>query len=230
MAYTITRLQMITRARRKADAVGDDHLIASDGTDLCIDECNDLVSQAWKIVFACDPDRLATSSSISVVAGTPTYALPADFMSLRRIDDDNGVPLEPAPNLELDRDTNSTSRAPRYRLIGGGQTGSTERLELRPTPNTTATFTLYYVATAPVLSTDGATYDCRFDEHTFVIAGLAAFIAERQETDSTPFRALQMQARRDIEAMARKRDSGRAPQITDVRTPMLDWRARYPRP
>jgi len=230
VAYTITRLQMITRARRKADAVGDDHLIAADGTDLLVDECNDLISKAWKIVFVCDPDRLTSSSSISVVSGTAQYALPADFMSLRRIDDNNGVPLEPAPLLELDRETNSTSSAPRYRLINGGQTGSTERLELRPTPNLTATFTLYYVTTAPVLATDGATLDCRFDEHEYVIAGLAAFIAERQETDSTPFRALQQAAKHDIEAMARKRDSGRAPQITDVRTARLDWRARYPRP
>jgi hypothetical protein len=226
MAYTITRLQIEDRARRKTDTVYDPNIQDQD----LHDECNDLVAQAWQIVFAVDPDRLTTSTNISVVSGTATYTLPSDFMSLRRLDDDQGVALEPAPLLELDRETNSTSRAPRYRLMGGGQTGSTERIELRPTPNVSATFVLTYVATAPTLAADGSTLDCRFGEHVFIIAGLAGFIAERQESDSSPFRAAQMQARRDIEAMARKRDSGRAPQITDVRTPRLDWRARYPRP
>lgn len=228
MAYTITRAELIARALRKTDTESDANV--TEDTLPLEDECNDLISQAWKIVFGCDPDRLATSSPISVVSGTSSYALPADFMSLRRVDDDQGFPLEPAPNLELDREQTSSSRSPRYRLIGGGQTGSSERIELRPTPNVTATFTLYYVATAPVLTDDTDELDCRFDEHVFITNGLAAFIAERQQRDSTPYRALQLQARRDIEAMARKRDSGRAPQITDVRTQQLDYRARYPRP
>lgn len=226
MAYTITRLQLETRARRKANAVYDPSITA----DMLHDECNDLVSQAWKIVFGCDPDRLSTSTSLSVVAGTATYSLPADFMSIRRIDDDMGMPLEPSTNLELDRSTDATSSVPRYRLIGGGQSGSTERIELRPTPSVTATFTLYYVMAAPVLDDDADTLDCRFDEHVYIIAGLAAFIAERREEDSSVFRALQAAARSDIESVARKRDIGRAPTITDVRSMRSGYRRRYPLP
>lgn len=224
MAYTITRLQIETRARRKSDTENDPNI----DDEALHDECNDLISQAWKIVFVCDPDRLALTTTIATTSGTTDYALPADFMSLRRVNDENGAPLEPAPLLELDMETNGGSASPFYRLIGGGQSGASERLSLWPAPPTT-TYTLIYVATAPVLATDGATYDCRFDEHAFVIAGLAGWICERQDRDSTPHRAAQMQARRDIEAMARKRDSGRAPQITDVRTG-CEYRSRYPRP
>lgn len=225
MAYAITRLQIVTRARRKTETENDPNI----DDDALVDELNDLVSQAWKIVFTADPDRFTTAVALPVTNGTTEYALPADFMSLRRINDENGWPLEPAPLLELDMETDGGSSLPRYRLVGGGQTGSTERLRLFPSPPTT-NYELWYVVAAPVLSTDGAQYDCRFDEHIYVIAGLAGFICERQDRDSTPHRAAQMQARRDLEAMARKRDAGRAPQITDVRSMQNDWRSRYSRP
>lgn len=227
MPATLTRLQITTRARRKADAVNDAHI----EEDMLNDECNDLISVICKEVFAVDPDRYTTTVSASLT-GVEEYTLPAGFMSIRRLDWVQGTThqmIEPAPLLELDMSGENNNGRPCYRLIGGGQTGSTERLHIRPDP-ATGTYTLWYVATAPSLTSDGATFDCRFDEHRFVIAGLAAFIAERQQVDPSPFRAEQAFALEHVRTMARKRDSGRARQITDVRSQRFDWRYRYPRP
>lgn len=227
MAYTLTRLQLTDRARRKTDTVNDPNIDA----DALVDEVNDLVSQAWKIVFACDPDRFTVSATLSVVNGTNIYDLPADFMSLRRVNDDRGTFLDGSTMGDLNMGIDSSgSSSPSYRLIGGGQAGATESIEFWPSPGNNADYTIWYVAAAPVLSTDGALYDCRFDEHVFVITGLAGFICERQDRDSTPFRAAQVQARRDIEAMARKRDISRAPQITDSRGNRMWPFRRFPLP
>ena len=228
MPYTVTRLQMENRALRKADAVEDDHT-NYDAT-ILHDELNDLVAEAHRIVLSVDADRHTTSTTVSTTAGTFVYALPADFMSLRRLNDPDGNMIEPAPLLEMAFGDAATSGGPvYYRLVGGGQTGSTERLHLRPDPGT-GSWELWYIIAPPVLSTDGATYDCRFGEHRYVIAGLAAFIAEREEGDSAPFRAEQARAEQHIREMAKRRDASRARQITDVRSQRSSWFVRYPRP
>lgn len=230
MAYTITRLQMENRARRKTDTVGDANVI----DDELHDECNDLISMAWKTVMVEDPDRIVAMTTISTTAGTQTYTLPADFMGLRRVDavdGDQRTMIEPAPLLELDMSDLSSGNewGLRYRLIGGGQTGSTERLHLRPDPGT-RTYEVWYTTAAPVLSTDGAALDCRFDEHRFVIAGLARWISVRQGLpDIAAHEAEMIAAQEHIRVMAKRRDAGRAKQITDVRSQRSSVR-RYPRP
>lgn len=227
MPYTLTRLQIETRARRKADAVSDPHI--SD-TELH-DECNDLISYAQKLVLAEDADRFTTSTTIAATTGTYIYAVPADFQSLRRLNDPDGIMVEPAPMLELAfGDEAASGGVTRYRLVGGGVTGSNERLHLRPGP-VTGNYELWYVTTAPTLGADGSTYDCRFDEHVFVIAGLALFIALKQQSTDIPyFMAERERAEAHVREMAKKRDHSRAKQITDVVSQRSDWRPRYPRP
>lgn len=231
MAYLITRLQMKNSARRKADAVDDDHLV--DGaTDYLDEECNELIADIWREILVVDPDRLVEVTTIATTSGTQMYALPNNFMSLRRLDLVEGssrTMIEPAPMLELDMDDLTGGPTdPRYRLVGGGQTGSGERLHIRPDPGT-ATYELWYCVAPPVLTADGNTLDSRFGEHKFVIAGLAAFIKERQDDESAPFRVAQERAREHVRTMARRRDAGRAKQITDVRS-QRDGRRNYPRP
>jgi hypothetical protein len=227
MAYTITRLQMKNSARRKADGVNDDHLIDDDGvTDYLDEECNELIAEIWHEILVVDPDRLVDVTTIATTAGTQMYAVPATFMSLRRLDRVDGTRRT---MIELDMDDVSGSgNECRYRLVGGGQTGSGERLHLRPDPGT-GSYELWYCVAPPVLTADANTFDSRFGEHKFVIAGLAAFIKERQDDDSTPFRILQERARQHVQTMARRRDAGRAKQITDVRS-QRDGRTNYPRP
>lgn len=229
MPSTITRLQMETRARRKSDTVDDAHI----EDDHLHDECNDLIAQVWREILVVDPDRLVTMTTLSTTAGTFAYTLPSDFMSIRRLDWVDGTQrrtIEPAPMLELDMSSagNGNQGDVVYRLIGGGQSGTTERIHLRPDPGTT-TYELWYAIAPPVLSTDGATLDCRFGEHAYVIAGLAAFCMERQQDDSSPFRREQGAALEHVRTMARRRDVGRAKKITDVRS-MRDGIRRYPRP
>lgn len=226
MAYTLTRLQLVTRGRRKADAVGDNHVTDTELND----EVNDLISRIWKEVFAVDRDRVAAVTSITLT-GAEEYTLPAAFMSLIRADWVSGsqhVMLEPTTFAEMDL-SDQAGAACYYRLVGGGQTGSTERLHIRPDPGT-GTIELWYATTAPVLSADGDTYDCRFDEHRYVIAGLARFIAVKQETDPTPHEAEMLDALEHVRTLARRRDAGRAKQIADVRSLNLGWRERLPDP
>ncbi len=226
MAYVITRRQILDRARRKAEAefdpnIEDEHLV---------DELNDLVSEIHHEVFVVDPDRTLARTTLNTTSGTTSYALPENFQSIRRLDRVEGSErymVEPAPLLEMEMGSGAREEVV-YRLVGSGQAGDGDELELRPDPGS-GTYELWYTTTAPVLDTDNDELDCRFDEHRYVIAGLASWICERQQRDATTHRAEQAVQLDRVRTMARRRDAGRAKQITDVRTGR-DVRRTYPRP
>lgn len=226
-----TRLQLEARARFLADAVNDDNVEDDD----LHDEVNNLLGELHGIVFERDPDRFLRQDTITTTTGTQSYELPDDFMSIRRVDYVNGdvrtMLTEAAPLLEMDFSQNAggSSGAAQYRVMGSGADGSEARLWLVPDPGD-ATYELWYVAGPPTLSDDTDELDVVTDWHSYIVYGLAAAIADRQETDSAPFRLQQERARLRIETQATKRDSGRAKQITDVRSQRMSVRDRYPRP
>lgn len=222
---TRTLLELRTGARQLADCVNDANIPDAMATDWVNDEIADL----WEEVFAADPDRFVAMVTIATTSGTRAYDVPDDFMSIRRIDWLNGgtrIPIEPAPLLEMDTSTDVGGTSPGrvvYRVMGGGLDGSTAQLYLFPDPGT-STYEMWYVTAPALLSGDTDVYDGVAGWERFVMYGVASKMLERQERDSTPFRMEKERARKSIQTMARRRDSGRAKRITDVRSQRGSWR------
>ena len=220
-----TLLQLRTGARQLADCVGDANIPDAMVTDWVNDEIADL----WEEVFAADPDRYVTVVTIATTSGDRSYDLPDDFMSIRRVDWLNGdarIPIEPAPLLELNTSTDTGGTSPglvQYRVMGGGLDGSGTQLWLLPDPGT-STYEVWYVTAPALLAADGDELDGVAGWERFVMYGAAAKMLERQERDAMPFRAEKERARKSIQTMARRRDSGRAKKITDIRTMRGSWR------
>jgi hypothetical protein len=229
MPIVRTRLQIKTRARYLADATNDLNIAEADLNEAL----DDLASDLHAIVFMRDPDRFIAFDTITTTTGTNAYPLPADFMSIRRIDWVNGdhrMPLlDAAALLEMDfsQNTGTGDGACQYRTMGSGLDGSGARIYLTPDPGD-ETYELWYVTNPLLMTADDDTIDVVACWHKYIVQGLAAEIRERQETDSSPHRREQALARTDIEAQANKRDSGRPKRPTDVRWGTNTWRRRVP--
>lgn len=229
MPIVRTRLQIENRGRYLADATYDLNIEADD----LHESLNSILGSLHGHVFGVDPDRFIALDSFTTTAGTQAYALPDDFMSIRRIDwvnGDNRVPLlEAAPLLEMDFSQNSGTGdgACQYRVMGSGMDGSAVRLYLTPDPGD-ETYELWYVQGPPTMDADGDELDVVASWHDYIAQGLAAEIRERQQKDSTIHRAAQARALDQILAEANKRDSGRPKRPTDVRWGTNSWRRRVP--
>lgn len=237
MPTTQTRLQLATGGRNLADAVGDRNI-----SDPLVNQwVDDAVRELWRVKVSIDPDTYAVRSTIDTVAGTPSYALPADFMQVRRLDrvisaGQVSPVIEAPPLLELDF---SSQGSPgnydelMFRVIGGGLAGigapfaGANNLWILPDPGS-STYQLWYVQSPQGLELDASLLDCTHGEDIYVMATVAAKIAERQQKESGQFRSEQERARQAIIQANARRSTGRSKRITDTRS-QLGWR-RFPRP
>lgn len=236
MPTTQTRLQLATGSRALADAANDRNV-----TETLVNQwIDDAVRELWRVKVGVDPDSYAVRATISTTAGTPSYALPADFMQVRRLDRLNGnqtIPINEAPPLlELDF---ASAGSPgsyddlAYRVIGGGIAGiaapfvGANNLWILPDPGT-ATYYLWYVQSPQGLTGDASLLDCTHGEDIYVMSTVAAKIAERQQKESGMFRSEQERAKQAIIQANARRATGRPKRITDTRS-QLGWR-KYPRP
>src|SRR5690554_3061398 len=102
MASTITRANMRTAARRRADMVSSTFVTDAEFDDFL----NIGIKKLHALVFRANPDHhLVTSAhEITTTAGTTAYSLPSDFMALRRVDYVSSgarIPIDPAPIQEI---------------------------------------------------------------------------------------------------------------------------------
>ena len=133
MARTVTREELRDRVRQRADVVSDNHCTDAEINDLL----NEGISEHWDLLVSCaPPDYYASSSSISVSAGTEAYSLPADFYRLRAVQVREG--------------------SDEYRPIGPLQDADIQRYRI---PNASATVRVRYITTATKLDDDNDTFD-----------------------------------------------------------------------
>lgn len=96
-----------------------------------------------------EPDYFLTSASLSIVAGTSVYNLPADFLRGLAIDDENGVPVDKVSKADPNGPEGwyyfgqVIETAVRY-----------ERIKIQDTPSSAKTWTLSYVYSPPELDAD----------------------------------------------------------------------------
>jgi hypothetical protein len=234
MPTTRTLAQLRAGVLRRANLENDPN-----AEDVVDDAINASVRKMWsyKVEENAALLTVATPQSITATTGTQSYALPAGFGQLVRLDRVDGTDrvqvLEAPMMLEADFSrTGSATSADfvQYRVIGGGIDGSAARLFLLPDPGT-FTYELWYVQSPQTLVGDGALLDVTYGEEDYVEARTAAELCERQDRPSDVHRRLEAESLQCCKRLWRTRDKGRPNRVINVRdAALMAGRRRHPRP
>jgi hypothetical protein len=182
VARTVTLSNLRTWARRLADVESDPNITDAELTDLANRHITELYDQ---LVDAGPPDYYAASTTVTTVAGTVTYSLPADFRSLVDV-------------YAQESSTNLRALFP----LGAGERGRVRA------PSGAWTFTVEYIPTPTLLVNANDTFDgvSGWEE---LVANLMArdVMVKRQDDPSIVLNSIaQLQGR--INTRAKTRDRG----------------------
>lgn len=163
------------------------------------------ISELWDLIIQADPQRILSTSSISVVSGTAAYDLPNDYYLIKGVavadaDSPDGYRTLGRYDWPERHDVNWTrdKLAARWDVQGG-------QLWIWPLPNWSATLRLEYFPVAPLLSSDSTNFDGLNSWSEYVIASTLIKCAAKAEQDPSAFeRAL---------AMAEGRIRGVSPEV-----------------
>lgn len=211
MARNVTLTQIRDDARLYADIrtsdQANDHI-----TDALLDrlinlqlaELHEILSQSGGPVFALSN----TESTIAIVNGTASYALPAAFMMLLSVEltysaDDREELRSLSSDAELSQIREGTwGRGDRkgFRLSG-------PNIIFFPTPNESVTCTIRYVPAFVDLTSGAPTYDGVNGWEKFVSLGVAREVLTIQTRDSSRVDRLYMEQKDRIETMASERQA-----------------------
>lgn len=153
-----------------------DHALATEGQyrQFITDE----YTRLYAAYIAAEPDRFRTEATITTVANTATYALPADWVGTIAVDYVSGSVRRPLVRLmENDRFNyvNGTGEAEAYRVIGSN-------VVIYPTPATVMTLTHVYIPAPPGLLALNDTIDCRLGHERFLQFCVARILLNSENT------------------------------------------------
>jgi hypothetical protein len=197
MARSVAVSTIMLRARRWANMERD--------TDFLPDsELLEYVDSAWtrlyKLYAAAWPERFQTEQSITTVAGTATYALPADHLASIGVDSsDGGRWSAMRPLQEEDRNAYQDGGQPLgWRVIGAN-------LALYPTPGSAIALRHIYLPTAPALTSTAATIDGVLGHERLIELDVALRLKAKEEADASALFAEYMRMRAEVEEEAQMR-------------------------
>lgn len=221
MASNTTLLKMRTGARLYADQRPSGASVFITDTELTV-LVNLKVRELYDMLIqARGEEHYATEGSLSIVAGTSRYSLPAAFYLLYRVTLEWGTnDWEDLPSMDSLRDrsrlTNSGTWANRslkaYRLRGS-------QIEILPTPRSAVTARLQYVPAFTDLAADGDTFDGINGWEKMVMLGVAMEMRAIEEQPYADLQGLYNEQKQRIEDMATERDALEPKRVQDITTP-----------
>lgn len=213
-AVTLTTLR--ARARERADMTGSSFVTdAANSLDAFINEgvqeLHELLALKWG-------DRYRVSSSVlTTIANTSSYALPADFFHLLGVDlvvDGKTLSLEPFIFQERNALKNSSlvitgHPLPRYALEG-------DNLRLYPAPTSVRTGTIWYVPTSALLvaGIDTVNFPNGFERYIVLYAAIACL--KKEESDASSLEAELLRLREKLDQAAEHRDANAPQSAVDI--------------
>lgn len=213
---TITLAQLRTQSRQRADMVNSQFVSDSELNSYInnsIAELHDLLAEAY------GSEYFVKSGTISIVAGTNEYDLPADFYQLKGVDmaldNQEYINIRPFNFNERNRLSNFNVWGPagftnvRYRLVGN-------KIMFSPDPDRDATCRLWYVPLATVLVADGDTLNDFNAYSEYVIVDAAIKMMQKEESDVNVLMAQKQMLEKRIRDKAANRDSANPDSITDI--------------
>lgn len=183
-------------------------------------EINHLIEEAYATMYNklvnTNENYFITSTTLTLVNNTHTYALPDDFYKLKGVDlDRNGVlyQLSLVPwehrNKYQAISTTYTSLPTEYMFYNNS-------LRFVPVPNGGYTVTVYYVPAPPKYVSDATTIDGVAGFDKYIVNYCAACIRDKEEKDSSVFMNKAMIALQDMANSISPRDFENSITISDV--------------
>lgn len=185
-SYLASELQ--TRAARKADLEGSGFI----GTDESLDILNEAVWAVKDLLISVGENHYVTTSTISLVSGTTSYALPADFYKLVAADflvGDRYIQLKTFNELDKNK------------LIGTAIPNGTLRLR--------------YVPLSAKITSTATAVDC-FGYDKLVVLYMALDYLTKEESDTAAIERQIAKEESRILTMAQNRDAAQPFQTVDV--------------
>lgn len=222
MARTATLLELRTQARQRADMVNSQFVSDAELTSYI----NASYTELYDLLIAQYEDYHATSSNISIVAGTNTYSLPSDFYKLLGVDlvvdaQGNAVTLKPFVFAER----NAYVFTPTWNMVGLAYLRYhiiDDSIRFMPVPTTTQTVKLWYVPALTKLSGDSDTVDGVSGWEEYIVVDAVIKMLQKEESDAQTFMLQKEQLKKRIEKMAANRDPGSPMRVSDT-TKRLPW-------
>jgi hypothetical protein len=190
MARTVTRLELVNRAKEIADMESDPFITDAQWNDAA----NRYLTEVYDLLVQCaPPDYYAADYSFQTVAGTIAYALPSDFRTMSMA----YVELDPQRRRPL------VAMQDRHRLD-------------YQAPTEVRTIRLEYIPAPPVLTADSDTFDGVSGWEELVSALMARFALQKTERDLNFVNMLCQEQRARIRTAGSNRDRGGPRFITDL--------------
>jgi hypothetical protein len=214
MAATLAQLR--TRAQRRADMENSSFITSPEW----LDYINEGLGKLHELLVETFEDYEVTSTSVTLVAGTETYALPADFFKERGVDYVEGStrytldPFEFAErnDMEILAGASGFATAYRYAIVGAN-------LRVSPKPTAAGTLTLWYVPQVTLLAADGDTLPTRYSLawERYIVLYAAIQGLDKEESDTSKLEARLEREERKIASAASTRRAGAPRRVVDVR-------------
>ena len=213
---SITLLELRTQSRQVADM--EDNEFVSDS------ELNNYINFAIAELHDMLIENYGSDYFLSSVSGTTTtdtvdYALPSDFYKLRGVDvklgNNEWMTISQFNFNERNRyeDFGSWSLSGisniRYRVMGSN-------IKFTPTPDSEASYRLWYIPVATKLSDDADTLDDVNQYSNFVIISAAMKMLNKEESDISNLAGERQRIIKNIEEASQNRDASHPESISDV--------------
>lgn len=173
-----------------------------------------------------------TNASISVLAGTDTYSLPANFYKLDGVDlqidasSDRYLTLNPAMFKERNkyRFGLPLTVAPfgmisKYILVGGN-------IKFIPKPTQSSTVQIWYTPEPATLTSLTDSISCPAGGDEYMTLFIASSLREKEESDTTGLNAKRQEVLLQLNNSLKDRDSGAPHRVVDVSA--INTNALYP--
>jgi hypothetical protein len=209
LARSVTTAALISRIRARGDIRDVRHTDAQ-----LKDWIDESYAELYDIMVSTNLDLFVTSDAVSVVSGTSSYSLPADWYKVVGVEVPSGGLTYNIPRFRWsDRHrlqssgSNPTSMA--YRIKG-------DNIYFKPTPNFSATVTLYYVpAPSKIAGADGS-FDGVSGWEKYIVEDVCVKAKMADEEDEKPFVRERELAKVRITSMANDRDKNEPDMIQDT--------------
>ncbi len=212
MASTVTRLDLRTRIRDRGEFLAPFH------TDTMLNAwINDSLADLYDLLSALDPSRYRSTQTVTVVSGTESYALSADFLSLQSVDlVDSAASSGHRPMERYDfrnKHAAQYSSADKYTAQYDLRAAS---IYFYPIPGWSGSVLVTYTPTPTSLDDDVTTFDSVNAWTEYVVADCCIKCAARGKEDPTVFIATKMAAEKRIGRRPRS-DQARPKTVANVR-------------
>jgi hypothetical protein len=221
MAVSLATLR--TRAKRRADRENSAFITDPEWTDYI----NEVVGELHDLIVMSYEDYELKSTTVSLVANTDSYTLPADFYKERGVELISGglaYTLRPfvfrernryqmVPGISVDWRLNM-----RYQILGN-------KIRFVPMPDGAASVTLWYIPQATMLSGDSDTLSLSVVTgwEAFIVLGAAIKALAKEEQDTSLLMAEKSEIAQRIRSAAQGRAGGEPQRVSDVTTPEQVW-------